>query len=58
MDELDRMDTEKTALIIRPPEGLKIGHVEKDPKELERVYQIGRTEAERRLPEIREFLGQ
>ena len=56
MDELDRMGAEKTALIIRPPEDLKIGHTEKDPAELERVYQIGRREAARRLADIRRWL--
>ena len=56
MDELDRMEVEKTALIIRPPEDLRIGHTEKNPDELERVYRIGRKEAERRLQEIRQWL--
>ena len=56
MDELDRMETEKTALIIRPPEDLRIEHIEKNPDELERVYRIGRKEAEKRLPEIRQWL--
>ena len=57
MDELDRMEAGKTALIIRPPEGLKIGHTEKNPEELERVYRIGRREAEKRLEDIRLWLG-
>ena len=56
MDELDQMETEKRAMIIRPPEDLRIGHTEKNPEELERVYQIGRKEAEHRLPEIRIWL--
>ena len=56
MDELDRMEAEKTALVIRPPEDLRIGHTEKNPEELERVYQIGRREAEKRLPEVRRWL--
>ena len=57
MDELDRMEDGKTALVIRPPESLRIGHTEKNPEELERVYRIGRLEAEKRLPEIREYIG-
>ncbi len=56
MDELDRMEVEKRAMIIRPPEDLRIGHTEKNPEELERVYRIGRKEAEHRLPEIRSWL--
>ncbi len=46
----------KTALILRPPEDLHIGHTEKNPDELERVYQIGRQEAEKHLSEIRLWL--
>lgn len=56
MDELDRREAEKRALILRPPEDLRIGHTEKDPKELERVYRVGRKEAEKRLAEIRQWL--
>ncbi len=56
MEELDRMAAEKRALIIRPPEDLRIGHTEKNPAELERVYLLGRKEAEKRLPEIRQWL--
>ena len=56
MDELDRTKAEKAALIIRPPEDLKIGHTEKNPEELERVYQIGRREAEGSLDAIQSWL--
>ncbi len=57
MDELDRMEAEQAALIIRPPEDLRIGHTEKNPDELERVYRIGRREAEKHLAEIRQWLA-
>ena len=57
MEDLDRMEAEKTALVIRPPEALGIRHTTKDPDELERVYQIGRKEAEKRLPDVRRWLG-
>ena len=56
MDELDRMEADGTALVIRPPEPLRIGHTEKNPEELERVYRTGRREAERRLEEIRAWI--
>ena len=45
------------SLVIRPPQPLQIGHTEKDPNELERVYQIGIHEAENRLEDIRSFLA-
>ena len=57
MEELERMEAEKTALVIRPPEDLRIGHTEKNPEDLERVYRTGRREAEKRLPEIRNWTG-
>ena len=56
MDEIDRDEDRGAILVLRPPAPLAIGHTEKRPEELERVYRIGRAEAERRLPEIRSFL--
>ncbi|MBR3644858.1 MAG: patatin family protein [Lachnospiraceae bacterium] len=43
--------------VIRPPEALKIGKMENNPDELERVYQIGRKEAQKHLEAIRQFLS-
>ena len=57
MEELDRMEASGSALVIRPPEPLNIGHTEKNPGELERVYQIGRQTALSRLPEVRAWLA-
>ncbi len=45
------------AIVIRPPEALNISRTEKDPEELERVYQIGRATAMERLEEVRAFLN-
>lgn len=56
MEEIDQKETGRTALVIRPPEVLRIGHTEKNPEELERVYRMGRKETEKRLPEIRQWL--
>ena len=44
-------------LVIRPRAPLNIGHTEKNPAELERVYRLGRAEAVERLEEIRAFLN-
>ena len=57
MDEIDRREASGESLVIRPPESMKIGHTEKNPDELERVYQIGIREAEKRLYDIRSFLA-
>ncbi len=58
MEDIGRREAEGAALVIRPPESLRIGHTEKNPAELERVYQIGVRETEKRLEEIRQFLNQ
>ncbi len=57
MEEIDRREASGSALVIRPPRPLHIGHREKDPKELERVYQEGLREAEKRLEDILRYLA-
>jgi len=57
MAEIREREQRGKAIVIRPPEPLGIGHVSHDPFELERVYRIGRTEAERRLHEVSCFLS-
>ena len=57
MEEIDRREEAGQSLVLRPPASLGIGHTEKHPEELERVYQIGRREAEKRLPEIQRYLA-
>ena len=56
MDEIDRREALGEVLVITPPEDPGIGRTEKDPEELERVYQMGRREAARRLDEVKTFL--
>ncbi len=58
MMEIDEREQAGASLVIRPPEALGIGHTEKNPEELERVYQVGRTEAEKCLHDIERFLDQ
>ena len=57
MDDIDRLEDEGTVLVIRPAAPLAIGHREKDPSELERVYQEGRKAALQALPAVRRFMG-
>lgn len=45
-------------LVIRPPHRLDVKQVEKDPGKLQAAYQLGREEAEKRLAEIRAFIGE
>ncbi len=44
-------------LVLRPDAPLHISPIEKDPKELERVYVHGREVADRNLQRIRDYLG-
>ncbi len=57
MEEIDRKEQSRAAIVIRPQEALGIGHTEHDPMELERVYQLGRAEAIYRLQDVKVFLG-
>ena len=56
MEQIDDREDTGEALVIRPPCALGIGHTEKRPEELERVYRLGVQAAEARLEDIRRFL--
>ena len=53
------IDAEKNGdiLVVRPPMLLEISGIVKDPKELERVYEIGRKTGEKYLDSVRSFLA-
>jgi len=55
---IEKREQEGAAFVIRPPEALKIKHVEKNPEALVRVYQIGRQTGEAVLEELIDFLKQ
>ncbi len=57
MADIDAREKYGISFLIRPPEPLAIGRTEKDPKELERVYRIGRAEATRVMPDLQRFLS-
>ncbi|MBE7064324.1 MAG: patatin family protein [Ruminococcaceae bacterium] len=50
-------EKEGRAFLIVPDEALDIGFSEKSPEKLQEIYEIGRQTAEKRLAELREFLG-
>ncbi|MDO4175254.1 MAG: patatin family protein [Eubacteriales bacterium] len=52
-----KLERQGKVLVIRPREALHIARVEHDPKELKRVYEIGRAEAMSQLDNIRRFLA-
>ncbi len=57
MEEIDRREEAGELLVIRPPEDPGIGRTEKDPKELERVYRMGREEALKRLEAVKAWIS-
>lgn len=58
MEDIAKREASGRALVIRPPESLRIGRSEKNPDELERVYQIGRREGEAALERVKAYLEQ
>lgn len=52
-----KLEQKGRVLVIRPEAPLNIARVEHDPKELTRVYQLGRSVAEKRLEEMQAFLS-
>lgn len=56
MVEINKREREGSLFVIRPPQSLGIGRTEKDPDELERVYQTGREVAKQILPELKKYL--
>ena len=57
LEEIRKMEKENKVYVIAPQEPLNIKRTENNPEELERVYQIGRTEAMEKLEEVRAFLN-
>lgn len=58
MEEIDEKERRGEILVLRPPQSLGIRRTERNPEKLERVYQIGRSEARKALPALRAFLAE
>ena len=56
-DRIAEDEKQGKVLVLRPPEALGISRTEKNPEELERVYQMGRRIALQRLDEVRAYLS-
>ena len=54
--DIETKEARGQVFVIRPPESLHIGRIEKDPNELQRVYEIGRKEALKNLKAMKAFL--
>lgn len=58
LDEIARLEREGRVLVIRPSVSVQTPIAVKDPAVLERVYQVGRADAEAGLMKLRAYLGQ
>ena len=58
VQHLEALEQQGTAFVIRPSEPITIRRMEKDPKELYRVYQMGLRDAEQQMQGLRQFLKQ
>lgn len=56
MAYIRRREQEGAAFVIRPAAALPISRTDTDPEKLERVYQIGREDAEGRIEELARWL--
>ncbi len=56
LEEVARLERDGKALVIRPSESVKAPLAVKDPEVLERIYQIGRADAEARIDEVVAYL--
>ncbi len=55
-DYITEGESKGSMFVIRPEHPLEIGAMEKNPDELERVYQLGREVVLKRLDELKEFM--
>lgn len=53
---INKKEQRGEVLVIRPEADLPIGRIEKDPEKLRKVYEIGRSVAQKRLADIKSFL--
>lgn len=56
LDYIAEKESRGEIIVIRPPEKLKVGKVEKNPERLKEAYEIGRTTALEHLDEIKAYL--
>ncbi len=54
---IEQEESEGKILVLRPQAPLPVRRIEKNPANLLKAYEIGRREAENRLPDVRRFLG-
>lgn len=57
LDDLARREAAGDIFVVRPSESVKVPSLCREPDELERIYQIGRRDAEATLPALETYLA-
>lgn len=55
LEYVRQAEREGRCLVIRPETAIPIGHISHDPKEMQRVYEMGRQTGEQYINKIKEF---
>ena len=55
--DLVRREAAGEVFVVRPSESVKVPSLCRDPEDLERIYQVGRRDAEDALPALETYLG-
>ena len=57
LDDLARREAAGDIFVVRPSESVKVPSLCREPDELERIYQVGRRDAEATLPALEAYLA-
>lgn len=57
LDEIEAAEQTGDVLVLRPSRDLHLGRIEKDPDKLREMYNLGRSDAEAKLEQIRAFIA-
>lgn len=56
LEYIEKAQQKGEAFVIRPSRHIKISHTEKNPRVIRAVYQMGRADAVKALPKLKEFM--
>lgn len=57
VERIRELERKGEIVVIRPTRDPDIGRMEKDPQKVQAVYDLGRADAQKKLPQVRRFLG-
>lgn len=57
VEKIIDMENEKEIFVIRPSKLVNVKRIEKDPEKLQEMYNLGIEDAQKKMDELKEFLG-